>query len=113
MFECQTAYIVYIYLAFKYAVNLPHCLVEGLPGCLAIFQNKLRIATGAGMFQPSNTFYGNVEKRHQRRSRHFAVLTYWKYAPRFKIAAALLDDFFDHSRQLLVLNFLGHIRAFL
>jgi hypothetical protein len=23
------------------------------------------------------------------------VLTYWKYAPRVKIAAALLDDFFD------------------
>jgi hypothetical protein len=23
---------------------------------------------------------------------------YWKYAPRVKIAAALLDDFFDHSR---------------
>jgi len=36
--------------------------------------------------------------------RHFVVLTYWKYAPRIKIAAALLDDFFDHSRQLLTLN---------
>jgi hypothetical protein len=32
------------------------------------------------------------------------VLTYWKYAPRVKIAAALLDDFFDHSRRLLVLK---------
>jgi hypothetical protein len=32
------------------------------------------------------------------------VLTYWKYAPRVKIAAALLDDFFDHSRRLLILK---------
>jgi hypothetical protein len=32
------------------------------------------------------------------------VLTYWKYAPRVKIAAALLDDFFDHSRRLLALK---------
>jgi len=43
---------------------------------------------------------GNVEKSHQRRSREFVVLTYWKYAPRVKLAAALLDDFFDHSRYL-------------
>jgi hypothetical protein len=48
--------------------------------------------------------YGNVEKSHQRRSRHFVVLTYWQYAPRVKIAAALLDDFFDHSRRLPVLK---------
>ena len=34
-----------------------------------------------------------------------AVLTYWKYAPRVKIAVALLDDFFDHSRQLLIPEF--------
>jgi hypothetical protein len=38
--------------------------------------------------------YGNVEKSRQRRSRHFAVLTYWKYAPRVKLAAALLDGLF-------------------
>jgi hypothetical protein len=42
---------------------------------------------------------GNDEKRHQLRSRHLVVLTYWEYAPRVKMAAALLDDFFDHSRQ--------------
>jgi hypothetical protein len=36
--------------------------------------------------------------------RHFVVLMYWKYAPRVKIAAALLDDFFDHSRRLLALK---------
>jgi hypothetical protein len=57
---------------------------------------------------------GNVEKSHQRRSRHFVVLTYWKYAPRGKQGlspsgypkpfAALLDAFFDHSRRLLVLK---------
>jgi hypothetical protein len=48
---------------------------------------------------------GNVEKTLQRRSRHFAVLTYWKYAPRVKAAAALLDDFFEHSRRLLKLKY--------
>jgi hypothetical protein len=29
-----------------------------------------------------------------RHGRHFAVLTYWKYAPRVKMAAALLDELF-------------------
>ena len=37
--------------------------------------------------------------------RHFAVLTYWKYAPRAKMAAALLDDFFEHARRVLALGF--------
>jgi hypothetical protein len=37
---------------------------------------------------------GNVEKSRQRRSRHFAMLTYSTYAPRVKIAAALLDGLF-------------------
>jgi len=37
---------------------------------------------------------GSVEKSRQRRSRHFSVLTYWKYAPRAKLAAALLDELF-------------------
>jgi len=37
---------------------------------------------------------GNVEKSRQRRSRPFAVLTYYEYAPRVKRAAALLDGFF-------------------
>ncbi len=32
---------------------------------------------------------GNVGKSHQRHSRQFAVLTYWEYAPRAKLAAAL------------------------
>ncbi|MFB3146052.1 MAG: hypothetical protein ACE1ZO_02915, partial [Nitrospirales bacterium] len=39
-------------------------------------------------------FSGNVEKTHQRRSRHFEVLTYSMYAPRVKMAAALLDELF-------------------
>jgi len=29
-----------------------------------------------------------------RHRRHFAVLTYWEYAPRVKMAAALLDGLF-------------------
>ena len=37
---------------------------------------------------------GDVEKSRQRRSRQFAVLTYWEYAPRAKLAAALLDELF-------------------
>ncbi len=41
-----------------------------------------------------NSEQGNVEKSRQRRSRHFAVLTYKVYAPRVKTAAALLDELF-------------------
>jgi len=41
-----------------------------------------------------NRLMGNVEKSRQQRSRHFAVLTYWEYAPRVKMAAALLDGLF-------------------
>jgi hypothetical protein len=37
---------------------------------------------------------GAVEKSRQRRSRHFSVLTYWKYALRAKMTAALLDKIF-------------------
>jgi hypothetical protein len=37
---------------------------------------------------------GTVEKSRQRRSRHFSVLTYWKYAPRAKMTAALLNELF-------------------
>ncbi len=50
------------------------------------------------------TVEGNVEKSRQRRSRHFAVLTYYEYAPRVKQRlapagstkqfAALLDELF-------------------
>ncbi len=43
---------------------------------------------------------GSVEKSRQRRSRHFSVLTYQVYAPRVKMAAALLDDFFEPTRSL-------------
>jgi len=59
--------------------------------------------------------FGNIEKSRQRRSRHFAVLTYYEYAPRVKMAAALpvegrvsarlgwagqTTDFFEHSLPL-------------
>jgi len=47
--------------------------------------------------QPAKTessLLGNVEKSRQRRSRHFAVLTYSMYAPRVKMAAALPDGLF-------------------
>jgi len=37
---------------------------------------------------------GNVEKSRQRRSRPFAALTYYEYAPRVNRAAALLDGLF-------------------
>jgi len=49
--------------------------------------------------------YGNVEKINQQRPRHFVVLTYRKYTLPVKMAAALLEDFFDHSRRRLVLKF--------
>jgi hypothetical protein len=41
-----------------------------------------------------NSSCGNVEKSRQRRSRPFAVLTYYEYAPLVKTAAALLDKLF-------------------
>jgi hypothetical protein len=37
---------------------------------------------------------GSVEKSRQRRSHHFSVLTYQVYAPRVKMAVALLDGLF-------------------
>ncbi len=43
---------------------------------------------------PHGYMLGNVEKSRQRRSRPFAVLTYYEYAPRVKMAAALLDELF-------------------
>jgi len=65
---------------------------------------------------------GNVEKSRQRRSRHFAVLTYYEYAPRVKMTAALpgegrvlarlgwagqTRDFFEHSLQLTMIGSSG------
>jgi hypothetical protein len=48
-----------------------------------------------GNGDPALSFHeGNVEKSRQRRSRHFAVLTYSMYAPRVKMAAVLLDGLF-------------------
>jgi len=51
-----------------------------------------RSIPSGGVARPFHT--GNVEKSRQRRSRPFAVLTYYKYAPRVKMAAALLDELF-------------------
>jgi len=55
--------------------------------------------------------HGNVEKSRQpsprlrqtsqRRSRPFAVLTYYEYAPRVKMAAALLDRPFGKTQGML------------
>jgi len=42
---------------------------------------------GEGFF-----IFEGIENGRQRRSRHFAVLTYSMYAPRVKIAPALLDE---------------------
>ncbi|MFB3114753.1 MAG: hypothetical protein ACE1ZW_02095 [Nitrospirales bacterium] len=68
---------------------------------------------------------GNVEKSRQRRSRPFAVLTYYEYAPRVKTAAALpveervlarlgwagqTTDFFEHSHSLISVTVLKHLR---
>jgi hypothetical protein len=56
---------------------------------------------GASIFRTCHVHYfirhylkGNVEKSRQRRSRPFAVLSYSMYAPRVKMAAALLDGLF-------------------
>jgi len=48
-----------------------------------------------------DALYGNVEKSRQRRSRPFAVLTYYEYAPRVKMAAALLDRPFGKTQGML------------
>jgi len=54
----------------------------------------LRVAAAAVQEFRINSSLGNVEKSRQRRSRHFAVLTYSMYAPCVKMAAALLDGLF-------------------
>jgi hypothetical protein len=45
-------------------------------------------------YGPASHETGAVEKSRQPRSRQFSVLTYWKYALRAKLAAALLDELF-------------------
>jgi len=44
---------------------------------------------------------GNVEKSRQQRSRPFAVLTYYEYAPLVKRAAALLKRPFGKPQGML------------
>jgi hypothetical protein len=47
-----------------------------------------------GIILDETTEKGNDEKSRQQRSRHVAVLTYWEYAPRVNMTAALLDGLF-------------------
>ena len=58
----------------------------GVPCLRRAYSAEVALATKAG-------------SGYAQAGRPFAVLTYWKYAPRVKRAVALLDDFFDHSRQ--------------
>jgi len=44
---------------------------------------------------------GAVEKSRQRRSRHFFVLTYRMYALRAKTTAALLEEPFGNTQDML------------
>jgi len=69
--------------------------VKKLKGNKNTISQLPRINTASGFFRLVVIFHkGNVEKSRQRRSRPFAVLTYWEYAPRVKTAAALLDELF-------------------
>jgi len=45
-------------------------------------------------FLPVDSLNGSVEKSRQRRSHQFSELTYYPYAPRTKMAAALLNELF-------------------
>ncbi len=60
---------------------------------------KCGVVVGGGLHESSQ--YGNVEKNRQRRSRPFAVLTSWEYAPRVKLAAALLEGPFGKTQGML------------
>ena len=62
-------------------------LIQDEASCLAVGMPKKAIIAGGADKE-------NVEKSRQRRSRHFAVLTYSMYAPRVKMAVALLDGLF-------------------
>jgi len=64
-------------------------------------------AAGAAPGLRSRSYFGGVGSAQA--GRHLAVLTYWKYARGAKIAAALLNDFFDHSRRALDIEFFSYI----
>jgi len=69
------------------SIKLNHFILQGKPG----------------------SFLGAVENSRQWRSPQFSVLTYWKYAPRAKLAAAFpstslrtgLDEPFDKAQGML------------
>ena len=65
--------------------------------CVALRLHHSAINAGQMNRNPAPIIFphqGAVEKSRQRRSHQFSVLTYWKYAPRAKPAAALLNELF-------------------
>ncbi len=67
----------------------------------AVSKEDQRVFTTASIGEQSGRIgYGSVEKSRQRRSRPFAVLTFRTYAPRVKLAAALMDGLFEPTRSL-------------
>jgi len=56
--------------------------------------SNFELFLSCGTINPTESQLGNVEKSRQRRSRPFAVLTYYEYAPLVQMAAALLDELF-------------------
>jgi len=78
----------------------PRFLSRNTPPNLTLIQGDInKVPLPSNTFQVAHARFtlihtGNVEKRRQRRSRPFAVLTYYEYAPRVKMAAALLDELF-------------------
>ena len=83
-------------------INVPLIFLRTLSERTAVIllgdRTLLRYQIGAQSRGYNN---GNVEKSRQRRSRHFAVLTYSMYAPRVKMAAALLDRPFGKTQGML------------
>ena len=71
-------------------------------------KDSVVLNSGAGYPRPGEvsrnrrrSLHGAVEKSRQRCSRHFPVLTYWKYALRAKMTAALLDGPFGQTQGML------------
>ena len=52
---------------------------------------------------------GAVEKSYEQRSPQFSVLTYGMYAPRAKLAWALLENFLNRPEALDVQRRAGHL----
>ena len=69
-------------------------------GQVRLGQRAAIICSGLA-YDNSLILYGAVEKSRQRRSRQFSVLTYCQYAPRAKLAVALLCGPFDNAQGML------------